>query len=101
MVALRPRSSSCVLKYLFIGGPGGGTSPSDRGYFNPEKYKVCLIRRLLYKADNLDKIILFDQRGAGKSTPLDHLLRALLHRHSSSTILQKRLHGRKHNMGSC
>ncbi|KAF8727696.1 hypothetical protein AX14_007096 [Amanita brunnescens Koide BX004] len=35
------------------GGPGGGTSPADRGYFNPEKYKI----------------VLFDQRGAGKSTP--------------------------------
>ena len=78
---------------LFTGGPGGGTSPGDRGYFNPEKYKVRPIQYLLRKADNLDKIILFDQRGAGKSTPLDHLLHALLHRHSSSTILQKRLHG--------
>jgi len=35
------------------GGPGGGTSPKDRKYFNPEKYKI----------------ILLDQRGAGKSTP--------------------------------
>jgi len=35
------------------GGPGGGTDPSDRQYFNPEKYKI----------------VLFDQRGAGKSTP--------------------------------
>jgi len=35
------------------GGPGGGISPNDRGFFNPEKYKI----------------ILFDQRGAGKSTP--------------------------------
>jgi len=35
------------------GGPGGGTHPSDRSFFNPQKYKI----------------ILFDQRGAGKSTP--------------------------------
>ncbi|KIJ95783.1 hypothetical protein K443DRAFT_682762 [Laccaria amethystina LaAM-08-1] len=35
------------------GGPGGGTDPTDRGFFNPEKYKI----------------ILFDQRGSGKSTP--------------------------------
>jgi len=35
------------------GGPGGGTDPKDRGFFNPAKYKI----------------ILFDQRGAGKSTP--------------------------------
>jgi len=35
------------------GGPGGGVGPNDRSFFNPEKYKI----------------ILFDQRGAGKSTP--------------------------------
>ncbi|KAF9468032.1 proline iminopeptidase [Collybia nuda] len=35
------------------GGPGGGTDPTDRSFFNPQKYKI----------------ILFDQRGAGKSTP--------------------------------
>ncbi|KAG9121961.1 hypothetical protein FRC07_001855 [Ceratobasidium sp. 392] len=39
------------------GGPGGGTSPSDRTYFNPEKYKI----------------ILFDQRGCGKSQPSSSL----------------------------
>ncbi|KAI8815717.1 Alpha/Beta hydrolase protein [Fimicolochytrium jonesii] len=36
------------------GGPGGGTSPSDRRYFDPATYKI----------------VVFDQRGAGKSTPL-------------------------------
>ena len=35
------------------GGPGGGIEPLYRQYFNPEKYKI----------------ILFDQRGCGKSTP--------------------------------
>ncbi|KAG5645926.1 hypothetical protein DXG03_004715 [Asterophora parasitica] len=35
------------------GGPGGGVDVADRTFFNPEKYKI----------------ILFDQRGAGKSTP--------------------------------
>ncbi|KAM6490509.1 prolyl aminopeptidase serine peptidase, partial [Amanita muscaria] len=35
------------------GGPGAGTDPTNRAYFNPEKYKI----------------ILFDQRGSGKSTP--------------------------------
>ncbi|KAF8525802.1 proline iminopeptidase [Hysterangium stoloniferum] len=35
------------------GGPGGGVSATDRKYFNPEKYNI----------------VLFDQRGAGKSTP--------------------------------
>lgn len=35
------------------GGPGGGCSPAMRRFFNPEKYHV----------------ILFDQRGCGRSTP--------------------------------
>ncbi|KAF8525805.1 proline iminopeptidase [Hysterangium stoloniferum] len=35
------------------GGPGSGSRPNGRGFFNPEKYNI----------------ILFDQRGAGKSTP--------------------------------
>jgi proline iminopeptidase len=35
------------------GGPGSGTDPSHRCYFNPKKYRI----------------ILFDQRGCGKSTP--------------------------------
>ncbi|XAR52972.1 Prolyl aminopeptidase [Bertholletia excelsa] len=35
------------------GGPGGGTSPCNRKFFDPEFYRI----------------ILFDQRGAGKSTP--------------------------------
>ncbi len=41
------------------GGPGGGTSPIQRRFFNPAKYRI----------------ILFDQRGCGKSRPhasLDH-----------------------------
>ena len=40
---------------LFLhGGPGGGTSPTHRRFFDPAHYRI----------------ILFDQRGAGKSTPL-------------------------------
>ena len=35
------------------GGPGGGTTPSMRRYFDPQAYKI----------------ILFDQRGCGKSKP--------------------------------
>lgn len=35
------------------GGPGGATSPAHRRLFNPEKYRI----------------VLFDQRGCGKSTP--------------------------------
>ncbi|WP_370335077.1 prolyl aminopeptidase [Parvularcula marina] len=35
------------------GGPGGGSTPSMRRYFDPSKYRI----------------ILFDQRGCGRSTP--------------------------------
>lgn len=39
---------------LFVhGGPGAGTSPDDRRFFDPERYRI----------------ILFDQRGCGHSTP--------------------------------
>lgn len=39
------------------GGPGGGTSPVQRRFFDPNAYRI----------------ILFDQRGCGKSTPLGEL----------------------------
>jgi proline iminopeptidase len=40
---------------LFLhGGPGGGLSPRHRRFFDPSHYRI----------------VLFDQRGAGKSTPL-------------------------------
>jgi proline iminopeptidase len=43
------------LPVLFLhGGPGGGVSPRHRRYFDPARYRI----------------VLFDQRGAGKSTPL-------------------------------
>jgi proline iminopeptidase len=35
------------------GGPGGGTSPEQRRFFDPEAYRI----------------VLFDQRGCGRSTP--------------------------------
>lgn len=35
------------------GGPGGGCSPDHRRYFDPERYRI----------------VLFDQRGCGRSTP--------------------------------
>ncbi len=35
------------------GGPGGGSSPDHRRQFNPDKYKI----------------LIFDQRGCGRSTP--------------------------------
>lgn len=38
---------------VFHGGPGGGTSPAMRRFFDPKAYRV----------------ILFDQRGCGRSTP--------------------------------
>ncbi len=45
---------------LFVhGGPGGGCAPNHRRFFNPDRYRI----------------ILFDQRGCGRSTPhasLDH-----------------------------
>ena len=40
------------------GGPGGGTTPSMRRYFDPAKYRI----------------ILFDQRGCGKSKPHAELI---------------------------
>ncbi len=40
------------------GGPGGGTDPSQRGFFNPDVYRI----------------ILFDQRGCGKSLPYASLV---------------------------
>ena len=39
------------------GGPGGGSSPEMRRFFNPEKYRI----------------ILFDQRGCGRSSPHSEL----------------------------
>jgi proline iminopeptidase len=45
-----PRGKPAVVCH---GGPGGGTTPSMRRYFDPEKYRI----------------VLFDQRGCGKSTP--------------------------------
>ncbi len=38
---------------FFHGGPGGGLDPMHRRYFDPARYRI----------------VLFDQRGAGKSTP--------------------------------
>jgi proline iminopeptidase len=45
-----PRGAPVV---FFHGGPGGGLDPMHRRYFDPQKWRI----------------VLFDQRGAGKSTP--------------------------------
>ena len=39
------------------GGPGAGSSPDHRRFFNPDHYRI----------------VVFDQRGAGRSTPLGEL----------------------------
>jgi proline iminopeptidase len=39
------------------GGPGGGSSPRHRRFFDPEAYRI----------------VVYDQRGAGRSTPLGEL----------------------------
>src|SRR3989338_11657445 len=39
------------------GGPGGGVHPDHRRFFDPDHYRI----------------ILFDQRGSGKSTPIAEL----------------------------
>jgi proline iminopeptidase len=45
-----------VMVLYLHGGPGDGVSPRMRQWFNPEKYNI----------------VLFDQRGCGKSTPRNH-----------------------------
>lgn len=51
---------------LFLhGGPGGGLSPKQRRFFDPAQYRI----------------VLFDQRGAGKSTPLGE------YRHNTTLLL--------------
>lgn len=49
-VSGNPRGRPAVFLH---GGPGGGTEPSQRGFFDPSAYRI----------------VLFDQRGCGRSTP--------------------------------
>lgn len=49
-----PRGKPVV---FFHGGPGGGTEPKHRRYFDPATYRI----------------VLFDQRGCGRSTPFASL----------------------------
>ena len=66
------------------GGPGGGCDAKDRSFFDPTKYKVrrhpslelsrgadAGIAGILHARVSSYplQIVLFDQRGAGKSTP--------------------------------
>ncbi|WP_067869354.1 prolyl aminopeptidase [Neptuniibacter marinus] len=61
---------------IFIhGGPGGGTSSAHRRFFNPEKYRI----------------ILFDQRGCGRSTPHSEL-----HKNTTNNLLEDMEKIRKH-----
>lgn len=61
---------------LFLhGGPGGGASPRARQFFDPDHYRI----------------IVFDQRGAGRSTPLGNVENNTLP-HLLADIEQLRLH---------
>jgi proline iminopeptidase len=61
---------------LFLhGGPGGGTSPRHRQFFDPSFYRI----------------VLFDQRGAGQATPLGEL-RNNTTQHLIADIDKLRLH---------
>jgi proline iminopeptidase len=50
-------NTSGVPVVFLHGGPGGGSSPICRRFFNPQYYRI----------------ILFDQRGSGQSTPIGEL----------------------------
>lgn len=45
-----PEGKPCLFVH---GGPGGGATPEARQFFNPERYRI----------------VIFDQRGCGRSTP--------------------------------
>jgi proline iminopeptidase len=61
---------------LFLhGGPGAGASPTHRRYFDPHAYRI----------------VLFDQRGAGRSVPLADLTDNTTH-HLVGDIERLRLH---------
>lgn len=59
------------------GGPGSGCSPRQRRFFDPEKWRV----------------VLFDQRGCGRSTPLGHTE----HNHSDALIAD--IEALRHHLG--
>jgi len=57
---------------IFVGGPGGGTDRTDRGFFNPEKYKACIPFRRLFDLVNHQHCIdcAFRPAGSGKVNPV-------------------------------
>ncbi|MCW8916649.1 MAG: prolyl aminopeptidase [Magnetovibrio sp.] len=64
------------LPVVFLhGGPGAGTVPSQRRYFNPDIYRI----------------VLFDQRGCGHSTPY-----ASLHNNNTDNLVNDMEHLRHH-----
>ena len=50
-----PRGAPAVFLH---GGPGAGATPTHRRFFDPQHYRI----------------IVFDQRGAGRSTPLGDIV---------------------------
>lgn len=62
------------------GGPGGATSPAARRFFDPQKYKI----------------ILFDQRGCGKSTPSVAYDLSQLHTNTTENLIEDMEKLRKH-----
>jgi proline iminopeptidase len=63
---------------LFLhGGPGSGTSPTQRRFFDPAHYRI----------------VMFDQRGAGKSTPLGE------YRNNTTQLLVEDIERIRHMLG--
>jgi proline iminopeptidase len=67
-----PRGKPVVFVH---GGPGGGTEPKQRRFFDPAVYRI----------------VLFDQRGSGKSTPYASLVENTTH-HLIADMEQLRAH---------
>jgi proline iminopeptidase len=69
-----PNGKPCLFVH---GGPGGGASPEARQFFNPQRYRI----------------IVFDQRGCGRSTPHAALhANTTWHLIADMELLRERLH---------